>query len=250
MTGLPSPAFLRQQYPASSASIVRGRRAIEAIGAGIDSRLLIILGPCSLHDEESSYEYAAQVKSLAQEVQEHCLLVMRTFLEKPRTGKGWTGLLYDPHMNGSYDIAQGLLLARKILTTIVDMDLPIAYEFLDPLAAPYLEDLVTFGIIGARTSSSPVHRQLVSGLAMPCGFKNCLDGNWHQAINSIAVAAEPITRLTIDQDGQIIQKETSGNQNSYLILRGGYRRVNCDPTSIEQALLDLEKADRNISLDH
>jgi len=237
---IPEPSSVLNRYPAPHEFIAKQREIAKAVAKGTDPRLLIIVGPCSIHDEASAYEYASNLKQLADEVKENCLLVMRAFLEKPRTARGWNGLLHDPRMDGSFDIANGLWTSRKILKEFADMGMPVACEFLDPLATPYLQDLVTWGIVGARTSSSPLHRQLVSSLPMPCGFKNCLDGSWEQAINSLLVAREPSAHLTIGRNGMITKEITKGNPDTYLILRGSCRKANCDELSIETALNDLE----------
>ena len=242
MVPIPAPSALKQRFPAPSAWIERQRTEIKAIAEGRDPRLLLIVGPCSIHDEESALDYAEQLKALAIEVQESCHLVMRAFFEKPRTLRGWNGFLLDPDLDGSWDIGKGLHLSRKLLKDLADMQVPTACEFLNPLAAPYLSDLVTWGIIGARTSSSPLHRHMVSGLSLPCSFKNGLDGSWKLALNSILTAREPLARLTIDDEGRICQEYTRGNQDVYLTLRGSCQRPNSDKESIEEALNDLEEA--------
>jgi len=241
MTPILAPSFLKKQFPAPAAFISEQRNRAKAIAEGKDSRLLILVGPCSIHDEKSAIEYANALKQLSEEVQESCLLVMRAFFEKPRTARGWNGLLHDPDLDGSGNISKGLYLSRKLLQQFANMGVPTACEFLDPCAAPYLSDLVTWGIIGARTSSSPLHRGLVSSLSLPCGFKNSLDGTWGQAINGILTAREPLARLTIDEEGRIAQENTKGNSDVYLILRGSHHRPNSDEASIEAALSDLEE---------
>jgi 3-deoxy-7-phosphoheptulonate synthase len=239
---IPSPSLLKNLFPAPSAFIHEQRHIAKAIAEGRDPRLLILVGPCSIHDEKSAIEYASNLKQLAQEVQDSCFLILRAFFEKPRTARGWNGLLNDPDLDSSCDMAKGLYLSRKLLKTFADMQLPTACEFLDPNAAPYLSDLVTWGIIGARTCSSPLHRGLVSSLPMACGFKNSLDGSWEQAINGIVTARESLGRLTIDSEGRICQEFTKGNPHAYLILRGSTESPNCDKSSIENALLDLDEA--------
>ncbi len=236
-----TPSFLKKRLPAPHAFIAEQRHRVKAIAEGRDPRLLILVGPCSIHDEKSAIEYATSLKQLAEEVQETCFLVLRAFFEKPRTSRGWTGLLHDPDLDGSGNINKGLYLSRTLLKHFADLQMPTACEFLDPCAAPYLSDLITWGIIGARTSSSPLHRGLVSSLSMPCGFKNSLDGNWGQAINGILTAREPIGRLTIDEEGRLAQEVTKGNRDVYLILRGSHHQPNCDEASIEAALSDLEE---------
>lgn len=239
---LPEPASVLNRYPAPQEFIENQREMAKAIAKGADPRLLIFVGPCSIHDEASALEYASRLKQLSEEVKDHCLLIMRAFLEKPRTARGWNGLLHDPRLDGSFDLSSGLWLARKLLQELAEMGVPVACEFLEPLAAPYLTDLVTWGIIGARTSSSPLHRQLASSLPMPCGFKNSLDGSWEQAINSLLVAREKTGRFSIDKHGCLVKEMTKGNADAYLILRGSCRKPNCDELSIETALNDLEDA--------
>ncbi|MBS3903371.1 MAG: 3-deoxy-7-phosphoheptulonate synthase [Anaplasmataceae bacterium] len=239
MTELPSPALLKQLFPIQNAFVHNSRKTARAIASGKDPRLLLIVGPCSIHNEESVLDYAAKLKKLSEEVSEACFIVMRAFFEKPRTVHGWNGMLYDPDLDGSGDISKGLFLTRRLLKHFADMHLPIACEFLDPIAAPYFSDLITWGIIGARTASSPLHRQLVSSLPLPCGFKNNLDGNWQPAIHGILTAKEAFSRMTINDEGKVCREITTGNSDSYLVLRGSNASINYDLASIHEALSDL-----------
>lgn len=239
MVELPSPALLKQMFPAPDKFVHDNRAIARKIARGEDHRFLLVVGPCSIHDEQSALEYASKLKELAKEVEENCFVIMRAFFEKPRTMRGWNGMLHDPDLDGSGDIGKGLFLTRKLLKQFAEMQLPIACEFLDPFATPYISDLVTWGIIGARTASSPIHRGLVSSLPIPCGFKNNLEGNWQPAINGIMTARESIARITINEHGKICREITQGNKDCYLVLRGSYEATNYDPGSIRDALSDL-----------
>lgn len=202
---------------------------------GKDSRIAIVVGPCSIHNYESALEYAIRLKQLSASVSDCFYLIMRVYVEKPRTTLGWKGLLYDPFLDGSDDLAHGIALSRRLLTQLAEMQIPTATEFVNPLSAYYLSDLVSWGFIGARTSSSQPHRELVSSLDMPVGFKNTTEGNYHLAINGAVAARSPQTFLGVDGEGRISQIKSLGNPHTHIVLRGSEEGINYDPKSIQAA---------------
>ncbi len=221
---LPSPAELLAALPkteAQAAGIVRSREAIHRVLFGRDPRLLVIVGPCSIHDLEAGREYGRKLAVLARELGDRLVIAMRVYFEKPRTTVGWKGLILDPQLDGSSDIQQGLRLARQFLGEMLDLGLPTATEFLDPITPQYIADLVCWGAIGARTTESQTHRQLASGLSMPVGFKNSTDGSIQAAINAIKAASQPQTFLGITTDGLAAAVRTRGNPDCHIVLRGG-----------------------------
>ena len=245
---LPTPAALREALPLTpelTADIDRHRAAIRAILDGRDSRLLVITGPCSLHDTDSALEYGQRLAELAERVSDRLLLVMRAYVEKPRTTVGWKGLLHDPHLDGRGDLDSGLRLSRDLLIRLAESGLPIATELLSPLAVPYLEDLLSWAAIGARTTESQPHREMVSGLTLPVGFKNGTDGELDSARDAMRAAAHPHSRLGIDLDGRPALIETSGNPHTHLVLRGGRHGPNYDAVSVRRAHDALEQAGLN-----
>jgi 3-deoxy-7-phosphoheptulonate synthase len=203
-----------------------------------DRRLLVIVGPCSIHDEKAALDYAWKLNRLRREVAETLFVIMRVYFEKPRTSIGWKGLISDPRMDGSCDMVAGLRKARDILLKIGDMGLPAGTEMLEPITPQYVADLVSWAAIGARTTESQTHRELASGLSMSVGFKNSTDGNLSSAVNAIVAAKTPQSFLGIDQDGHTAVVRTGGNPWGHLVLRGG-KRPNYDPISIEEARLKL-----------
>lgn len=240
-----SPKALLEKHPLStenSQKISKWREEIQAILAGNDPRLLLIVGPCSIHNKNAAYEYATLLKELSEQVKEHFFIVMRTYFEKARTQIGWKGLLYDPHLDSSDDIATGIVSARSLLIDLVELGLPTGCEFLDPLAANYISDLISWGSIGARTAQSQIHRQLASDLPMPVGFKNRTDGNIEVAIQSILAANRAHTFLSIGNEGQVCIKKSSGNIFPHLVLRGGEQNENFDKASITSAAKLLQTA--------
>ncbi len=242
---LPSPATLRQQLPATHqqlAFIRDARSQIARILSGQDPRLLLIVGPCSIHDLPSAKEYALRLQSLNQRFAGTFLIVMRTYFEKPRTVRGWKGMLYDPHLDGTNDMAYGLRQARQLLLSLTDMQIAAATEFLDPVTPRYFGDLISWACIGARTVESQVHRQLASGLAMPVAFKNSTSGNIEVALNSILSATLPHAFFGTDNSGHIAIMRTQGNPHAHLVLRGGESKPNYDPQSIATILAQLEEA--------
>ena len=242
---LPSPHLLKQQMPLSTAlahQVEHHRQAVRAILEGRDQRLLVIVGPCSIHDPRSALEYADRLAALATEVSDQLLLVMRAYVEKPRTTVGWKGLAYDPHLDGSDDMHAGLALSRELMLGMIERGLPIATELLQPMAAGYFDDLLSWAAIGARTTESQIHREMVSGLGLPVGFKNGTDGGVAIACDAIRSAAHPHRHFGIDAQGFPAIVETLGNVDTHLVLRGGHKGPNFDAASVEQARQGLAKA--------
>ncbi len=243
-TPLPSPADLRQRLPLSAAlaaQVHTQREAIRAVLDGSDSRLLVVVGPCSLHDPISALEYADRLAALAPEVGDQLLLVMRAYVEKPRTTIGWKGLVYDPQLDGSGDMAGGLELSRRLMLAMLERGLPVATELLQPLVAGYFDDLLGWAAIGARTSESQVHRELVSGLDVPVGFKNGTDGSLSIACDAMRSAAHPHQHFGVDALGRPALVETDGNPDTHLVLRGGHSGPNHDVASVAVARASLQK---------
>lgn len=235
---LPSPKALCKavaRTPARAQSIAQARKEIRDIIFGEDKRLLVVVGPCSIHDVNAGREYAERLAALAAEVEDTLLLVMRVYFEKPRTSVGWKGLIMDPDLDGSNDIAKGLHMARKFLCTVVDLGLATATELLDPITPQYIADLICWSAIGARTSESQTHRQMASGLSMPLGFKNLTSGELKAAINAIQASSRPQTFLGVSRDGVASAVSTRGNPDCHLILRGGASGPNYDATAVRAA---------------
>lgn len=244
-TQLPSPAQLHEQFPLTPEQklfILRTREDLCRILDGIDKRLILILGPCSVHNMDATLKYAEKLKSLAQDISEHFLILMRAHYEKPRTRTGWKGLLYDPHLDGTDDIHTGLQWTRRLLIELTSMQIPISTEFLDPLLTPYFSDLICWGQIGARTSESQIHRQMASGLSMPVGFKNRTDGCVKVAVNAVMAAYQPQSYLGLDHRHQVHHIQTTGNPYCHVVLRGGQRSPNWDLCSISETAEELRKA--------
>ncbi len=242
---LPSPAELMAALPKTEAQadcIVRSREAIHRILFGDDPRLLVVVGPCSIHDLDAGREYGRRLAALARELGDRLVIAMRVYFEKPRTTVGWKGLILDPHLDGSSDIQHGLYLARQFLREILDLGLPTATEFLDPITPQYIADLVSWSAIGARTTESQTHRQLASGLSMPLGFKNGTDGSIQTAINAIKAAGQPQTFLGITTDGRAASVRTSGNPNCHIVLRGGATGPNYSAPAVASAAQLLAKS--------
>lgn len=242
---LPTPAELKQQLPASDViarRVSEQRHAIRQILRGTDDRTLIVVGPCSIHDEVAALEYGEKLKALADHVSDRFLIVMRAYLEKPRTTVGWKGLLYDPERSGAGDLNQGLRRSRRLLLNLAAMGLPLATEALSPLAMDYLGDLVSWTAIGARTTESQIHREMVSGLPMPTGFKNGTDGGIAVATNAMKSAAHPHHHLGVSATGAPVMITTGGNPDTHLVLRGGRGLTNYDAGSIDQAISALANA--------
>lgn len=235
---LPAPQDIIAELPldARSAAVVdRGRDEVRAVMDGVDDRLLVIVGPCSIHDPKAGLEYARRLVSQAEKHKEDLLIVMRTYFEKPRTTVGWKGLINDPHLDGSHDIASGLRAARGFLKQVASLGLPTATEFLEPISPQYMADLVSWGAIGARTTESQIHRQLASGLSMPIGFKNGTDGDLQVAIDACGAAAAEQAFLGIDDDGRAALVATAGNPDTHVILRGGRKGPNYSQDDVAHA---------------
>jgi len=241
---LSSPRSLKEKLPVGdmpAMTISSGRREVENILNGTDERLLVIVGPCSIHHVESALDYAKRLTVLRSELRHDLCIMMRVYFEKPRTTVGWKGFINDPHLDDSYDIEHGLYYARKLLIDINAMGLPAATEFLDPITPQYVADVVSWAAIGARTIESQTHRQMASGLSMPVGFKNSTDGRLGVAVDAIRSAMHPHSFLGIDQDGFSSVITTKGNPCGHLVLRGG-PAPNYDALSIAEAEVLLEKA--------
>jgi 3-deoxy-7-phosphoheptulonate synthase len=237
-----SPKKLKELLPVSGSvveNVLNARNAIKNILEGEDSRLLLIVGPCSIHDPQAALEYAESLKKLADEVSDKILVVMRVYFEKPRTIVGWKGLINDPELDGSHKINKGIELARRLLLEINELGLPCATETLDPITPQYLADLISWSAIGARTTESQTHREMASGLSMPVGFKNGTDGGLGVAINAMKSALQPHHFLGINNEGLSSAIQTSGNRNVHLVLRGGNNGPNYDAVSIHKATESL-----------
>jgi 3-deoxy-7-phosphoheptulonate synthase len=242
---LPTPAQLLAELPkteAQSEFITSARHDIQRLIFTDERRFLLVIGPCSIHDVEAGRDYARRLAALSAEVADRVMIVMRVYFEKPRTTVGWKGLVMDPHLDGSADIAAGLRLGRSFLREVLDLGLPTATEFLDPITPQYIADLVCWGAIGARTTESQTHRQLASGLSMPIGFKNGTDGGLTVAINAIKAAGQPQTFLGIGLDGAAAAVRTSGNKNCHVVLRGGSKGPNFSAAHIAETEQHLAKA--------
>ena len=236
---LPTPTEILDELPlgeAREALVARSRAEIADVLAGRDDRLMVVVGPCSVHDTEAALDYAARLAALAEETAEDLLIVMRVYFEKPRTTVGWKGLINDPALDGSYDIPRGLRTARTLLLDVLELGLPVGTEFLEPTSPQYIADAVSWGAIGARTTESQVHRQLVSGLSMPVGFKNGTDGEVQVAVDGCRSSAARHVFFGTDPDGRAAVVETAGNTDCHVILRGGTAGPNHDADSVASAV--------------
>ena len=241
---LVSPAELAQQIPLDDKTadfIIKSRQDIEAIITGEDKRLLVIIGPCSIHDTEAAIDYAEKLKTLHEKYAEQLLIVMRVYFEKPRTTVGWKGLISDPDLDKSFHVAKGLNLARNLLMKINKLGLPAGTEFLDMVTGQYISDLISWGAIGARTTESQVHRELASALSCPVGFKNGTDGNVQIAVDAIKASSVPHVLYSPDKSGQMCIYHTHGNPFAHVILRGG-KTPNYHQSDIEATGKTLAKA--------
>ena len=239
------PAILMEQYPitdAASGTVADGRDAATRILRGEDSRLLVVVGPCSIHDVSAAREYGTRLKVEADRLAEDLLVVMRVYFEKPRTTVGWKGLINDPRLDGSFAINEGLGLGRSLLLDLANMGLGAGCEFLDTIMPQFIADLVTWGAIGARTTESQVHRELASGLSMPVGFKNGTDGNVQIAVDAVRAASHPHQFLSVTKQGVAAIVATRGNDACHIILRGGVRRPNYHAEDVEAAAKALQRA--------
>ncbi|MEC9482401.1 MAG: 3-deoxy-7-phosphoheptulonate synthase [Halomonas sp.] len=242
---LVTPEALKREIPLSEAAertVIEGRRTIQRILDREDPRLLVVIGPCSIHDIEAARDYARRLKRLADEVSDALFIVMRVYFEKPRTTVGWKGLINDPHINDSFEIEEGLHIARNLLVELTEMGLPLATEALDPISPQYLQDCISWSAIGARTTESQTHREMASGLSCPVGFKNGTDGSLDVAVNALKSVAHPHNFLGIDQAGQVAIIRTRGNAYGHVVLRGGNGKPNYDSVSVALAEQELGKA--------
>ena len=237
-----SPAALLEELPlgaAESDMVERSRSEVRAVLDGEDDRLLVVAGPCSVHDPAAGLDYARQLATLREALGEDLLVVMRVYFEKPRTVTGWKGLINDPGMDGTHDVHRGLRLARRLLLDVVSLGLPVGCEWLDPITPQYIADAVAWGAIGARTTESQVHRQLASGLSMPIGFKNGTDGDVRVAVDACRAAAAGHTFFGVTRAGAAAVVTTAGNPDCHVILRGGRTGPNYEPGPVRET---LEKA--------
>jgi 3-deoxy-7-phosphoheptulonate synthase len=239
------PRVLLGELPLSGEherAILGGRDAAHAILERSDDRLLVVVGPCSVHDVDATLEYARRLSAKAAQLSDELCVAMRVYFEKPRTTTGWKGLINDPHLDGSGDVNTGLRVARRLLLEVLALGVPVGCEFLDPITPQYISDAVCWGAIGARTTESQIHRQLGSGLSMPVGFKNRTDGNVQVAVDAVRAAAVPHAFAGIDVDGASAILYTSGNRDGHVILRGGREQPNYDADGVAGALALLRRA--------
>lgn len=246
-----SPQQIKEELPVSAevaSTVAASRKCITEIIQGIDHRFLAIVGPCSIHDPCEGLIYARRLAELRLRVEDVIFLVMRVYFEKPRTTVGWKGLVTDPDLNGSDDIAKGLKMARNFLLEVGRLGLPAATEFLDPIVPQYIADLVSWAAIGARTTESQTHREMSSGLSMPVGFKNGTDGDFQTALDAMQSAQSPHTFLGFSSEGLASIIRTEGHSTTHLVLRGGRNGPNCDPATMLEALQMMEKRGLNRGL--
>ena len=249
MTPLEPPDAFVRRFPISDSIadlVTDSRAAVAKVMSGQDDRLLVLVGPCSIHDEKAGLEYAGRLARLADRVRERVLVVMRVYFEKPRTTVGWKGFLNDPHLNGSFDVATGLSRGRQFLLDVLRVGLPAGTEWLDPVTPQYLADVISWGAIGARTVESQTHRQLASGLSMPIGFKNGTGGTQHSiqiAVDAIVASRTPHTFLSVDGYGRVSIIKSTGNPDGHIVLRGGVNGPNYAASHVADAVERLKKAE-------
>ncbi len=237
-----TPERLKNELPVSPAirdKVQRAREAVKNILRREDPRLLVVVGPCSIHDADAALDYAARLAPLARELEDSLLLVMRAYFEKPRTTVGWKGLVNDPHLDDTFEVGEGLAIARRLLLDMAAMDLPLSTEALDPITPQYLQDLISWTAIGARTTESQKHREMASGLSSAVGFKNGTDGSLTVALNALQSVASPHSFLGINAGGQVAVMHTRGNPDAHLVLRGGSNGPNYDADSVDRAESEL-----------
>ena len=245
------PVFIEEEMPmtdAASSTVFEARKAICNVLAGSDKRLVVVVGPCSIHDTKAAREYATKLKAVADQFSNELIVVMRVYFEKPRTTIGWKGLINDPYLDQSYKINDGLRLARRLLLDLAEMGVPAGTEFLDMISPQYVASLISWGAIGARTTESQIHRQLVSGLSCPVGFKNATSGDVQIAIEAMLSASHPHTFLGVTKYGQSAILFTSGNPDTHVILRGGSNLVNYKAEAVNEVCQRLEKAKQKPSV--
>ena len=239
-----TPKEIKKQYSIDKNTeqfVANSRSSVKKIMNAEDNRLLVIVGPCSIHDYKAAIEYAHKLKELSDQVSSKIFIIMRVYFEKPRTTIGWKGLINDPNLDGTADIQKGILIARKLLLELTNIGLPCGTEALDPVMPQYLGDLISWTAIGARTSESQTHREMSSGLSTPIGFKNGTDGNLETAVNAILSASKPHSFLGIDSNGQVAVTKTKGNDSTHLVLRGGSNGPNYFQENINESKKILKK---------
>lgn len=250
---LVSPALLQMQIPASEVSIEtakRGRREAVDIITGKDDRILVVVGPCSIHDLDAAQEYATRLKKLSDQLKDDLCIIMRAYLEKPRTTVGWKGLINDPDVNNTFNINKGLQYARQLFVNLTSIGLPIGSEMLDTISPQFLSDLISFGAIGARTTESQLHRELASGLSFPIGFKNGTDGTLSVAIDACKAAACQHHFMGVTKQGVAAITTTKGNEHCFVILRGGKNGTNYDAKSVAEAKRQLPPGSNGLMIDY
>jgi len=244
-TRLITPRELKERLPVTERarqSVIDGRETIKRILDRQDKRLFIVVGPCSIHDPGAAIVYGKRLRALADKVSDTLLLVMRVYFEKPRSTVGWKGLINDPHMNGSFEIEEGLHIARRLLLDLAELGLPLATEALDPISPQYIQDLISWSAIGARTTESQTHREMSSGLSCAVGFKNGTDGSLAVAINALKSVVHPHNFLGIDPDGHVSTVSTAGNRYGHIVLRGGNGKPNYDSVNMAICEQELQQA--------
>lgn len=249
-----TPGDLKKDLPMSdlaAKTIVQGREAVQNILTHKDHRLIVVIGPCSIHDVDAAMDYAQRLKAIADKVDDTLLVVMRVYFEKPRTTVGWKGLINDPHLDDSFKISEGLHIGRRLLLDISELGLPTATEALDPISPQYLQDLISWSAIGARTTESQTHREMASGLTPAVGFKNGTDGGLAVAVNALQSVASPHRFLGINSEGRVAIITTKGNPYAHIVLRGGNGKPNYDSVSVALCEQELQKAniEANIMVD-
>ena len=245
---LATPEKLKAELPLdehSAKQVSAARRVIKNILSGQDKRLLIVVGPCSIHDPDAAIEYGKHLVELADKLSDSLFIVMRSYFEKPRTTVGWKGLINDPHLDDSFEVEEGLRIARKLMLELSNLGLPLATEALDPVTPQYIQDLIAWSAIGARTTESQTHREIASGLSSPVGFKNATDGRLDVAINALKSVAKPHRFLGIDSTGHVSVVSTRGNANAHIVLRGGDNGPNYSAAHIAECEQALEAAGLN-----
>lgn len=253
-TPLKTPEALKKEYPISDkvrSTVTEGREAIKNILDGKDHRLAIVIGPCSIHDTEAALDYARRLKALSEKIDDTLYIIMRAYFEKPRTTVGWKGLINDPHLDGTFEVEKGMGIARKLLIDLSEMGLPLATEALDPISPQYIQDLISWSAIGARTTESQTHREMASGLSGPVGFKNGTDGSMTVAVNAMQSVSHPHSFLGINESGQVSIVTTKGNPYGHLVLRGGNGKPNFDSVHVALSEQEMTKAKlkHNIMID-
>ncbi len=241
---LPSPSKIKEILPLTEENrekVSSHRSMVHSLLTGKDNRFAIVLGPCSIHDPAAAIEYGVRLKNLEKRIENSFPCIMRAYVEKPRTINGWKGFVYDPYLDGSNNIRMGLFLTRQLFLTLIESDIAIATELLTPFLLPYIDDLIAWAFIGARTSASQLHRELASSLPVAVGFKNSIDGNVEQAIHAMKAAESSHHFFSINSDGSLATCSSSGNQHTHLVLRGSSSRSNYDSSSISNAISTMRK---------